>query len=557
LVTICLEIKTECKHCGGSLVINALTNEILCPACQKINEFTYGSWKQSILESALKDYLELNEGEGQNQTVMTGEYTFHIMYGNQKPRCGKCKTSFKPERYDEYAKQGKAVCEKCSNVISVRLLPEILKNDFEIKYLIGEDSDMFSSGKGTMKTPDEVKPILFTCPSCAGNLKIDGSDRVVTCNFCNSQIYLPDDLWFRLHPVKVVERWYAVLDEKKMPERPIEWDHMSDAAVDTKGNLYIASADDNEHFMLWSMGPDFKTRWRVSDLEYSYEYSRLALANDENLYLWDKDKHSLLVVSTKDGSTLNKISGRDASELDPEPFNLKGADSLTVDTDGTLLVLKEKCILRFSADGKRVPTWGAADEPIKKRGFFSRLFGGESINPNEDEYPPDVAELKNKPMRIDTGSTFAARGYDGFIYFMEDTSSEDASVAKYDRDGNRLWREAVPEGQKYCRPYIDRNGNVYVLETVSDDNVNLLKLDAGTMKWETLLKDIKEGGKLNESDKLVLSAEGRIYCFNNYNGMRVFDSNLNMIYISQQSKEDDEETLSEKKEKVEKDEEIK
>ncbi len=195
------------------MTLNALVEEVLCHSCQNMNEFPYEYWKKSILESALNDYAELKEGEGQNQTVMTGEYTFQIMYGVQKPRCGKCKTNISTERFAEYAKSGRAVCEKCANEISVRTLPEKLKNDSgNISFLIGEDSDMFTTNRESLRTPDAVKPILFTCPSCAGNLKVDGTDRIVTCNFCNSQIYLPDDLWFRLHPAKVVQRWYLVLE---------------------------------------------------------------------------------------------------------------------------------------------------------------------------------------------------------------------------------------------------------------------------------------------------------------------------------------------------------
>lgn len=211
---ICVEIKTECKFCGGHLLLNALVDEIICHACQKTNEFPYEFWKKSILDSALNEYQGLVEGEGQNQTVMTGEYTFQIMYGNQKPRCGKCKNNLAPEKFADWAESGNTVCEKCSNEISVRYLPGILKSNFEkINFLIGEDPDMFPEHKGTMPIPKAAQPILFTCPSCAGNLKIDGSNRMVTCNFCNSQIYLPDDLWFRIHPVKVVERWYMILKD--------------------------------------------------------------------------------------------------------------------------------------------------------------------------------------------------------------------------------------------------------------------------------------------------------------------------------------------------------
>ena len=30
------------------------------------------------------------------------------------------------------------------------------------------------------------KPVIFNCPSCAGALTVDGSDRMVECEFCDS-----------------------------------------------------------------------------------------------------------------------------------------------------------------------------------------------------------------------------------------------------------------------------------------------------------------------------------------------------------------------------------
>lgn len=557
MISICLEIKTTCKHCGGTLELNALTNKILCPACQNINEFPYGYWKKSILESALGEYQDLKEGEGQNQTVMTGEYTFHTMYGRQNPRCQKCKTPLPEPMFGQFVSAGKAVCSKCSNEISVRTLPDILKGDFgEILYLIGEDKDMLTQGGGTMATPEAVKPVIFMCPSCGGNLKIDGSKRVVTCTYCNSDIYLPDELWLRLHPVKVVERWYMVLNEKAVPEKPIEWYDLSDVITDEGGNLYLATADDDDHFMLWSMGPDFKNRWKVPGLEFSEDHTQLALSSDEKLYMWDTDKHSVSVFSAKDGSSLGKINGRESSDAEPIPFNMKDAKSLAVDSDGTLIVLKNKYILRFTADGKRVSTWGGAAEPPVKRGFFQKLFGGEKIV-EESEYPPDVVELKNRPEKMDTEYTFVTLGWDGYIYFMESTSSDDASVAKYDREGRKIWNSVVPVSYKTSRQCIDKNGFVYVLGK-QNDKCCLIRLDPNTMKWETLQKDISEGGNLNEVENLAVTPDGnRIYCLEYDNRMRVFDSGMNLVYISDQSKEDDSEYTAEHKKKVQNDEEFK
>jgi phage FluMu protein Com len=557
MVSICLEIKTECKHCGGSLVLNALVNEVLCPSCQKINEFPYEFWKKSILESALDEYEDLKEGEGQNQTCMTGEYTFQTMYGIQNPRCGKCKTYLKPEKFDEYVEAGKAVCGKCSNVISVRALPENLKSDFEtVKYLIGEDPDMFTTGKGNVKTPESVKPILFTCPSCAGNLEIDGSNRVVTCKYCDSDIYLPDDLWFRMHPVKVIERWFIVLDDKIVSEKPIEWEYISDAVSDREGNLYLAAEDDDDHFLLWSMDKDFKTRWKVQGLEYSNEDTGLALTDDGKLYMADSNKHSLLVLSAKDGSIIKKIDGKEASAAEPEPFNMLETHSFTIDKDGSLLILKDNKILRFSIEGNRIPTWSGT-ETVKKKSFFSKLFGGGSEEPEEERYSPDVVEMKNKPASVDTDYTFVTLGWDGYIYFMESTSSEDASIAKYDREGNKLWNSIVPLVDKDSRPCIDKNGFVYVLGR-KEGKYKLAKLNQNTMSWEIILQDIREGGTLNETEKLAITPDAdRFYCFDSGNCMRVFDSGLNMIYISPQSKEDDEDVAKEHEKRIKNDEEIK
>lgn len=60
---------------------------------------------------------------------------------------------------------------------------------------------------------ESVRPVAFTCPLCAGVLRVDGSARVVTCEYCTGSIYLPDDLWHAFHPVHRVRTWYLLVDE--------------------------------------------------------------------------------------------------------------------------------------------------------------------------------------------------------------------------------------------------------------------------------------------------------------------------------------------------------
>lgn len=548
MTSICVELKTACKSCGNTLALNALTENVLCHSCQNINHFPYDNWKKSILESALNEYSDLKEGEGQTQTVMTGEYTFQIMYGLQNPRCQKCKTYLLPEHLYDYAKTGYAICGKCSSKVSVRILPDELKDIFEgVKFLAGEDSDMFNTNKEGIKTPNSGKPILFICPSCAGNLEVDGTDRMITCKFCNSQIYLPDDLWQRIHPVKTVERWYIVFDDKFVSAKPPDWYYLSDAAIDPDGNIYIAAAEDSdEDFMLISLAPDFTLRWKRDGMGYSHEYTRLVYAPDKNLYMRDENKHSLLVISAKDGSTINKIKG-DTGENNPELFNLKNAHGLAIDTDGTIIVLKDDKILRYTKEGKRIAVWGEGEE---KKGFLSKLFGGGT-----EDSSPDTNELHNKPKHIDAEYNYVTVGNDGYTYFMDSTSSEDASIAKYDREGKMHWNIVVPLEQKTSRPCIDVNGNIYILGKIKE-NINLVKYSQQTGTWETLLKDIKEGGPLNEVDKLLVTPNAdRFVCMQFNNAIRAFDKDLKLIYISGESKEDDEDYYKEKKKKKDRDEE--
>lgn len=47
------------------------------------------------------------------------------------------------------------------------------------------------------------KPVLFSCPRCGAGLDIAAeSPRILTCKYCDSDLYLPDALWHALHPVK-------------------------------------------------------------------------------------------------------------------------------------------------------------------------------------------------------------------------------------------------------------------------------------------------------------------------------------------------------------------
>lgn len=555
MIGICIELKTTCKHCSDPLMLNAFTEDILCSSCNKINTFTAETW-QSLLEDAVNKAPKFKVGEGQPSTIFRGEYSYSLTYGRQEPRCGKCKTGIDITKTEEYLKSGSYTCSKCSNRIFIRKPSEMIAKAFpSVKYLTGEDDDLLSVNNGGGKLPASAKPVLFTCPSCAGNLKIDGMERMVTCQFCDSQIYLPDDLWFRLHPPKTVERWYMLVDkanpQKKgkdgKPEIELpEWYYLSDVTIDSEGNLYIASANNEEEgFIVWSVSPDLKTRWVRNGLHYSGEYSRLCMTYDNNLYLIDKNKHSLLKLSSKDGSTITKTDG----SQDGDKMNLKGCTAVVSCPDKTILALINNTFARFNEQGERIKLWD-----VRKFGIFSSGEGG-NIPADDDEWSPYVKDIGSSPKRVNGDFTKFTVGWDGYLY-MIDRSSSDGEVAKYDMDGTKLWSKYIPLNYKDCKAGVDEAGNVYVVGRTENSNTNLLRLNTKRFIFETLLKDVKEGGVLNEEDTLAVSREGRVYIMRFYNRLKVFSPDMKMVYRSKHSEEYDNELINRKNEAIKNDEEF-
>lgn len=520
--------------------MDALVEEILCHSCQNIQKFPYDYWKKSILDSAVSEGFKFKEDEGRNSTEMTGEFTFHITYGRQHPRCPKCKTGLDDSKFTDYAKAGNAKCTKCGNEISVREAPDDIKKLFPgISYLAGEDSNMFSSGNQSTITAQSSKPIIFTCPSCAGALEIDGKERTVTCKFCNSEIYLPDDLWLRLHPAKTVNRWYMVYDDKYIKERILDWYELAGCVCDKDGNIYMFSkGDDDDDFTLWSFSKDMKTRWSKVMKGYDESDTRLVFGMDNSLYLINKGKQNVNKISPSDGAVIKVIKGKEPENEKELAFNIRQCDSMAVDKDGSIIALIDDHILKFDNNGENIPLW----EDNGQGGFFGKL--SHMFNPDDDS-DPSVKELKNHPVRINSYDTTVCFDWEGNVFFLDTDSGDDACLAMYDNKGNKIWNATVPLNQKLAGPCFDKNGDVYVLGKDKDDIMSLVKLSRGSVTWGKIISDVTEGGFLSDEDKLVVTPDGMVYCLSYGNAIKIFDQSLKMIYISDDSKDDDKDKLEE------------
>ena len=80
------------------------------------------------------------------------------------------------------------------------------------------DSEEQSTASLDMKdAKDSMKPVIFTCPNCSAVLRINTETaRILTCEHCDSDVYMPDPIWNRLHPVKKILPWTIIYKGKKL-----------------------------------------------------------------------------------------------------------------------------------------------------------------------------------------------------------------------------------------------------------------------------------------------------------------------------------------------------
>lgn len=198
-----IEISIKCPHCDSPVHIDGPYRKILCGNCQSEIDFPEDVWTD-LLEDVRDEILtEFEPGQGSNSTIF-GHFNMNLMYGRLQPYCRKCKRDFNMEK--EYAGQDMLICPDCGSKTPVFPAPEWFKKAIEGANLIaGAYPDIEN-----IEEPEGISgPVAFSCPQCGSSLMIDGKDRLMKCEYCETNVYLPDDLWLRLHPAKKKNRWFV------------------------------------------------------------------------------------------------------------------------------------------------------------------------------------------------------------------------------------------------------------------------------------------------------------------------------------------------------------
>lgn len=236
-----IEMRSECEKCGKPLMINGPLRKVPCKSCQKTLKIHPMSWK-TLLEGLIEDIKNVKPGEGRQSHTFAADFQRDYTAIRENPCCFACSAPLK--NIPSSLKGEKIIpCPKCSHENIAMEAPRWLKKVIpEISVLINA-SLLEDEGKSE-KITARGKPIHFTCPACSGNLKLDGSSRLINCEYCGGDIYLPDDLWLIMHPVDTVQKWYIGFVRENGEIKNKKWDSdLLEAAYDEDDEMGIEALD--------------------------------------------------------------------------------------------------------------------------------------------------------------------------------------------------------------------------------------------------------------------------------------------------------------------------
>jgi hypothetical protein len=135
---------------------------------------------------------------------------FELGYGRKTPQCQACHDAeLALEALAELVTEGHCFCPACGHAIRVRAADDLCRAiDPHARFMVGETS----LGPGEQQVEARTTPILFACMGCGGGLRVDGTSRAVTCQYCEASNYLPDGLWQQLAPVPKSHAFFLVCD---------------------------------------------------------------------------------------------------------------------------------------------------------------------------------------------------------------------------------------------------------------------------------------------------------------------------------------------------------
>jgi len=208
-----IKARVDCRECGQPVPLDGPLKKAHCNMCQSDFPVKPGLW-QSVLEEAENRHETLVGGavHGDKVRQQGVEMTFELRVA--VPACEQCGAAFPGEAVSTL-EELQFCCTGCGDPASTYPMPTWLKQRVPAAVQVVSTDVVIpsvgSEGAAVVRPAEEApRPVVMACPQCAGSLSIGvDSLRMHTCEFCGTDVYLPDGVWLRLHPVKKVREFFV------------------------------------------------------------------------------------------------------------------------------------------------------------------------------------------------------------------------------------------------------------------------------------------------------------------------------------------------------------
>ena len=205
----------DCPSCGNPVPLNGPVRSTSCPTCL---------FEVKIPKDILDLMIDLDFGRAVTWTASPhttetlelpslGPITAQVeRTSHPEAFCIACLSPLGVHRQAWQQPSLEVSCPSCELTNTFVECPEFLtESSVSVTHVAGLELESNIPADSAPKYSEAMKPVAISCPSCGGGLMITAeSQRTTLCEYCGTSVYLPDDLWRQLHPVKKAECWEVV-----------------------------------------------------------------------------------------------------------------------------------------------------------------------------------------------------------------------------------------------------------------------------------------------------------------------------------------------------------
>lgn len=363
--TSIFQLQIVCLGCNSNIAVSGITASETCQNCGKnvnvlsvINNRMFGIMhKEKYMAGFLSGSIEQIGGEG----------AYKLHYSSMQPYCEECFTVIDEETAMKAVNMEKPFeCSKCGHKMPVRKRDSELA-EFHPK-IAGVLNDAYGKDTGTADKGKE-EMLVFKCMTCGAGLELTSkTKRTIKCNYCDNENYLPDVIWYKLHPNKEVQPLFVIMDLNEA-EITSSVDYFVNV---TALNIYSKHFNNfiREYFEKPFINEAFKVWLRVF----------LSVKNNEqvsfNMDMTKVQKNfydNMLLGYSAHSPELKLLAAEYGRELPAELQKLMATDSVEVRRALVKNPKLNKDIIKLLQSDKD----SAVNEHAKKHktGFLSKLFG--------------------------------------------------------------------------------------------------------------------------------------------------------------------------------------